>query len=158
MKEVLCIKTPAGAFQPYGDEEAEKVKSIKQGAMVRVGITVMRNPLFHRKFFALVKFAFDIWSESCKPAEYKGHPIKPSFERFRKDLTILCGYYDATYNVRGEVRLEAKSIAFGNMPQDEFEGLYSKAIDVILSTILNRPDLTPEKVRAYVDEVMRFDS
>jgi len=156
--EVMLLKTAGGALVPVGDEEAEKLKRFKAGDIARLDITKVRNPVFHRKFMLLVKFAYDIWCETAPRRQYKGLDIHPNFTRFRKDLTILCGYFDATFNVRGETRLEAKSISFASMEQDEFEGLYSKAIDVILERILNRPDLTPEKVRAHVDTLMRFDS
>jgi hypothetical protein len=43
------------------------------------------------------------------------------------------------------------------MDEHTFETLYSDTINAILEKVLDRPDLTPEKMRAWVDEVMRFD-
>lgn len=154
--EILCYKR-AGVLIPATEEEAEKLTKIKSGEVIKVGIVKMRNGAFFKKWFVLAKFAYDIWTETVKPVIYKGQPVRPNFDRFRKDLIILAGYYDATYNVRGEVRLEAKSMSWAKMDEETFEKMYSGTIDAILQKVLNRPDLTPEKVRQAVDELMRFD-
>lgn len=157
MSTVTCIKSPTGGLIPFADEDREKLAKIKTGSPVRVEVTQMRNPLFHKKFFALVKFLFDIWSEGVPRKRYKGEEVQPSMDRFRKDLTILAGFYTAHYNIRGEVRLEAESISFARMSQDEFEGLYSKVIDVALQKVVNRPDLTSDRVKYLVDQLMQYD-
>lgn len=154
--DILCYKR-AGVLIPANEEEAKKLEALKSGQVVKMGMVKMRNGAFFRKWWVLAKFAFDLWEGTVKPQTYKGQPVRATFDRFRKDLTILAGYYDATYNVRGEVRLDAKSLSWGKMGEEEFEKLYSATIDAILGKILNRPDLTPEKVRAAVDELMRFD-
>lgn len=154
--EVLCYKR-AGVLIPAREEDVKSLEKIKAGQTVRVDIARMRNGGFFRKWWVLVDFAYGIWSETVKPQTYKGLSVKPNKDRFRKDLTILAGYYEATYNIRGEVRLEAQSLAWSKMDEETFEKLYSDTIDTILGKILNRPDLTPEKVRAAVDELMRFD-
>jgi hypothetical protein len=43
--------------------------------------------------------------------------VQKNFDQFRKDLTILAGYYESTINLRGEVRLIAKSLNFSAMGQ-----------------------------------------
>ena len=50
-------------------------------------------------------------------------------------------------------------MSFGNMDQDEFEGLYSKTIDVVLTRIYRSvmPNMTAEKLRAAVDAVLAYD-
>lgn len=154
--EILCYKR-AGVLIPANEEEAEKLTKIKNGQVLRLDMAKMRNGAFFRKWWVLAKFAYDIWAETMKPATYKGQPVRPNMERFRKDLIILAGYYDATYNVRGEVRLDAKSLSWAKMDEETFEKLYSATIDAVLQKVLNRPDLTPEKVRQAVDELMRFD-
>lgn len=157
MSTITCIKSPTGGLIPFADEDRDKLAKIKTGSPVKVEITQMRNPLFHKKFFALVKFLFDIWSESVPRKRYKGEEVQPSMDRFRKDLTILAGFFTAHYNIRGEVRLEAESISFARMSQEDFEALYSKVIDVALEKVLNRPDLTPDRVKYLVDQLLRYD-
>lgn len=157
MAELLMTKTPSGALMPASEEEAEKLRKIKSGATVRCDIRQMRNYQFHKKFFSLVKFLFDIWEESVPRRLYRGVEVRPNLDRFRKDLIILSGRYDATYNVRNEVRLEAKSISFANMSEEEFERLFSDVINIALERVINRPDLSEEKIREYCDQLMQYD-
>ena len=154
--ELLLTKQPSGALAPYDEEQADKLAKIKAGAVVRADIAQMRNVKFHRKFFALINFLFGIWEEGMPVVEYRGNAIKPNKRRFRKDLIILTGRHEATFNIRGEMRLEAHSIAFGRMSEEEFEKLFSDVIDVALNRVLNRPDLTEERIRDYCDQVLRY--
>lgn len=156
MAELICIRQPGGALAPATDEDAEALRKVKAGAAVRVEVKQIRNYKFLQKWFTLAKYAFDIWAETMPPGEYRGVEIKPSFERFRKDLIVLTGRFDAVYNARGEVRVEAKSIAFANMSEDDFEQLYSDTIDVILQKILAGGRMTEEQLRAHVDNVLRY--
>lgn len=156
MAELLMIRQPGGALAPATDEDAEALRKIKAGTAVRVEVKQIRNYKFLQKWFTLAKYAFDIWSETVEPQEYKGQPVKPSFDRFRKDLIILGGRFDAVYNARGEVRVEAKSISFASMSEDEFERLYSDTIDVILQKILAGNRMTEDQLRNHVDNVLRY--
>lgn len=155
--EIILTKMANGMLAPATEEEAEKLKKVKAGRGVRVQLTQIRNYEFHKRWFALATYAFQMWSDIKGPMEHKGQQIQPNFDRFRKDLVILAGYYDTVFNVRGELRLEAKSISFGNMGQDEFEKLYSATINAVLGKILSGSGLTEEKLRNYVDQVMSFD-
>lgn len=150
------IRQPGGALIPATDEDAEALRKVKAGAAVRVEVKQIRNYKFLQKWFTLAKYAFDIWSDRVPAQEYKGQPVRPSFDRFRKDLIILTGNFDATYNARGEVRLEAKSISFASMGEDDFEKLYSETINVILAKILGGTGMTEEKLRNHVDNVLAY--
>ena len=150
------IRQPGGALHPATDEDAQALQKIKSGSAVRVEVKQIRNYKFHRKWFALAKYAFDIWSETMPQREYKGQMVMPEFDRFRKDLIILCGYFGAVYNVRGEVRVEAKSIGFAGMNEETFEALFSKTIDVILAKILGGTRMTEEQLRNHVDNVLHY--
>ena len=94
---------------------------IRTGEVIRCTFTKMRNPRFHRKYFALLKLAFDSWEPSA--SEYKGMPAQKNFDRFRKDVAIASGYYDIVSNIKGEARAEAKSISFARMDDVEFASL-----------------------------------
>lgn len=155
--EILCIRTASGAFYPMGDDESEKAKKIKAGCVVAMSIKRVRNPLFLRKWFALVKFAYSIWSERAPKQEYKGVEVRPEFERFRKDIIIMCGHYRPTFAINGEVRLEAESISFASMDEERFETLYSATINVILGKILDGTGITETALRDHVERVLRFD-
>ena len=156
MLEILCVKLPNGTFAPVGEEAEERCKRFKSGSQIWLSIRQSRDVMFHRRWFALVRIAFDMWSETASPAQYKGMDVSPEFERFRKDITILCGYYRPVYGLNDEVTLEAESIAFHNMSQERFEALYSATIQVILEKILPNRGLSSDRLNEAVEEVLRF--
>lgn len=137
---------------PVNDEAETALSKVGQGEIVRVPkFTRPRNLSFHRKWFALAKLAFDFW-EPAELDDPKGLTPEKNFDRFRKDLTILAGFYEASYRIDGSVRVEAKSIAFAKMDEDEFEKLYSATIDTARKHILK--NFTDEDVRNSVDEML----
>lgn len=156
MIEILCIKDDSGRFVPMNDDEHEKTKKIKRGAVTEVRIVQKRNIKFHRKFFVLRDFLFDIWEEGRPQVFHRGVIIRGNKEKFRKDLLIMAGYYDVVINIRGEPRLEAQSMSFDSMDEDVFEKLYSACIDVGLAKIVDRPDLTADMVRQHCDQLLNF--
>ena len=155
--EVTMMRRPDGGFAPYGDESVQWAAKVKSGRLVRGKFTQIRNYSYHKRFFALVEFAYDVWVETIPSLEYKGERVQPNKERFRHDLTILAGYYEPIFDIRGELRLQAKSISFGSMEQEEFEKLNSATINAVLQKILTNSHFTDEQVRKHVDNVMQFD-
>lgn len=92
-----------------------------------------RNPLFHRKFFALLDIGFDAWQPELT---HNGVVVAKNKEQFREDVTILAGYYVQTWTLTGEMRLRAMSISFASMDDHDFESLYSGVANVLLSNVL----------------------
>ena len=153
--EANFTKLANGSLVPSSEADAELLTKIKIGAIVKLKLTRMRNYKFHRKFFALVSFAFDYWNPTEIP-DPRWPDIIPekNMDRFRKDLIIRAGYYDATYRLNGDIRIEAKSIAFANMSEDEFEKLFSATIDVVLKEVCTQ--YTDEMLRGVVDQTLAF--
>lgn len=155
--EILMLKTSAGLLAPINDAEADELRKIKAGNVVECKIIRKRNPEWHRRYFALLQVGFDAWTEVAPRIEYHGERVAPNFERFRKDVCVLAGFYEPVFNLKGELRLEPKSISFASMEQDDFEKLYSATIDVLLRRILGAQGFTEESLRAHVDRVLSFD-
>ena len=157
MSELVLTKTPAGALAPADAPSAEYVQRMKIGAGIHGSFKRQRNPRFHRKAFALFAFAYDLWD--APELEYKGQPVAKNFDRFRRDLTILAGHYDAVTNLRGEVRLEAKSLSFGSMGEEEFGQVYASVLNVAFERVLKAKGYgSADEVDRIVDELARFDS
>lgn len=152
MTELVLIKTAGGMLAPLDPQGIEYVSKLKLGAGVTASVKKHNNPAFHRKLFALFNLAFEAWEPATQ--EYKGQVVAKNFDRFREDLTILAGYYEPTVNLRGEVRLVAKSLKFARMEQDEREKVYSAVIDVILAKLLT--NYTREDLDATVERVLQF--
>lgn len=154
--EILCRRVPGG-LAPESDDEAAKLHKLKAGASVRVTVTQEVNAKFRRKWWALAKYAFGLWSETMPEQQYRGQEVQPNFERFRKDLTILAGHFHPVWTLKGEMRVEANSLSWARMTDDAFEALYSATIDAVLAKILTGSMLTEADLRAHVDRVMEFD-
>ena len=154
--EVLCRRVPGG-LAPESEEEAEKLRKFKAGASLRVAVKPEVNAKFRRKWWALVDYAFDMWSETMPDRQYRGQEVQRSRERFRKDLTILAGHFHPVWNLKGELRVEADSLSWARMNDETFEKLYSATIGAVLSKILNSADMTEADLRRHVDLVLEFD-
>ena len=133
--EILLLKHQKGFLYPADELEAERIAKLKVGVLVRAEIAQVRNPLFHRKFFALLRVGFDAF-EVPAGTEYKGFEVQKDFDQFREDVTIAAGFFTVTYRINGDPRVKAKSIRFGRMTPEEFERLYSQVADVLLQKVL----------------------
>jgi hypothetical protein len=132
--EILMLKHPKGFLYPADELEAEKFRKFKVGVLIRTDIAQVRNALFHRKFFALLRVGFDAFVPP--EGEYRGMPVQKDFEQFREDCTIAAGFYIVTYRINGEMRIRAKSISFARMTPEDFERLYGQVANVLLQKIL----------------------
>ena len=139
-----------GALHPASDSDREILKKFKTGETVRVKVTRVRNYQFHRKWWALVSFAFDYWNP-----EEENMVGEKNLERFRKDIIILSGFHDSYIRLDGSTRIEPKSISFASMSEDEFEDLYGKSIDVIVKYVLKH--YTGDMLRSVMEQVEDFE-
>ena len=137
-----------GALHPASESDREILKKFKTGEPARVKLTRVRNYQFHRKYFALLNFAFDYWDPENECAE-------KNFDRFRKDTIILAGYFDRVIRLDGSTRVEPKSISFASMSEDAFEFLYGNTIDVIVKYVLK--NYTGDMLRSVMEQVESFD-
>lgn len=157
MSDMVLVKTLNGTLAPADGDASTFIEKLKAGQGVRATIRRARNVRFHRKAFALFKLAFDVW-EPVEPLEYKGVPVAKDFDRFRKDITIMAGFYKAVYNARGELRLEADSLSFASMDEDRFEQVFRAVLTVVWNRVLRNAGYeSPEDVERVVNELMRFE-
>lgn len=152
MTEIILIKTPAGSLIPADPQAAEYIAKLKTGQGVKSRVTKVNNPAFHRKMMALFNLAFDAWEP--KEKLYKGQKVQKQFDRFRKDVTIMAGFYETSYDLNGDVRLTAKSLAFDRMDQDEREAVYSAVINVVLAKIMT--NYTRADLDSVIEQVLGF--
>jgi len=133
--KINFIKAAGGSLIPNDDFDAEKMVKFKTGEVYEVDIKLSRNPAFHRKVFAFFNFCFAHWKGNNEfQCEQK------QFDVFRANLTVLAGYYDSFYSIKGEPRIEAKSISYSSMKQEDFEMLYSALIQAALKNIFKTAD------------------
>lgn len=126
------IKQYGGVLVPASDIVAEKMAKFKSGQPYEVEIKLTRNPQFLAKVMVFFRFCFDHWDGS-KVHEFISEDAQ--FERFRKDLTILAGFYEQTIRLDGSLRTEAKSLSFAQMEEYEFQQCYSALINAAVKHI-----------------------
>lgn len=150
---LVLLKTIQG-FVPDNPATIEAFSKIKIGQTIHGEFRRMRNPGFHRKFFALLNLAFEYWEPGEIDSKY-GKPEK-NFDQFRKDVIILAGFYKSVIRLDGSVRIEPESISFGSMDQDTFERLYNAVLMVCMERIPVLKDMDEEEVDKCVNKLLEF--
>ncbi len=133
--KVNFIKQAGGMLVPSSDQESDRMNRFKTGGCYEVEIKTTRNPRFHGKVFAFFNFCFAHWS--ADKTEWEHFNEQAQFDVFRKNLTVLAGYRDVTYTIDGRLRVEARSLAYSNMEQEEFEQCYNALINAAIKNVFN---------------------
>ncbi len=159
MTEVVCRRM-GPALQGASEMDAEAIRKIPMGETVMVKIKRPRNLQFHKKYMSLLRFGFDEFEPKIDPefeAKYGVTPEK-NFDRFRKDVAILAGFYEAEVNIKGECKFEAKSIAFGSMDEAEFSELYKTTLTVLWKRIFQfKEGYTEAELERVANELLGFE-
>ena len=153
MTHLALIKTQTG-WANADTETVEFHQKIKLGEAIHADFKRFRNINFHRKLFALLSLSYDYWVPGEVNSKY-GIPEK-NFDRFRKDLIILAGYYHSEIRLDGTVRVTADSISFGNMDEETFSKLYDNILTVIMDRIPTLCDMKRNKIDDLVEKVLTF--
>lgn len=141
----IYLKNTASGLIPCTDDDYEAKRSLKIGEIYSAEIREERNYQFLRKYYALINCAWAFLTEKQKT-------FIQSKEGFRKTLQIAAGYSDVYYSIaRREWVEESKSIAFDNMAESEFSGLYEGVKLVLFSTFLKDVD-----ERTFTKELINF--
>jgi hypothetical protein len=150
-------KMPGGMLAPDNDETVEYLQKVKTGAVVSCKLVQPRNYKFLQKTMCLFNYCFEHFAENMASAEvdYKGMKAAPSLDRFRYDLTILAGHYTATFDIMGNLKLEAKSLSYGKCSEQEAERIYSDVINAALKQVF-KLSMTEEELRKTVDTILGY--
>ena len=135
--KISFIKEPSGVFRAATDHDFEKTTKFRTGELYEADIKLTRNPKFLRKVMVFFRFCYSHWDgnkvhEHCSETE--------QLERFRKDLTILAGFYVQTVRIDGSIRTEAESLAFSSMSEERFQECYSALINAAMKHIFKTYD------------------
>ncbi len=107
-KEIFLIKSANNTFCPADEESAETCRSVKLGTTTKATLTQPRNVQFLKKYMVLIGLGFDLWEPEQK--EWRGIQAVKSAEVYRKQVQILAGYSDVTYNIDGSIKVESQSV------------------------------------------------
>lgn len=153
MADWTLIKTMSGMV-PMDEYTTERYNRVPIGGVVHAPFKKSRNPRFHRKFFALLNYAFERWEPGeidCK----HGIPEK-NFDRFRKDSIILAGFYHVVVRLDGTTRIEADSISFASMDDETFSALYNGVLNVFLKRIPQMAESGVDEINRVVNQLIAF--
>ena len=133
---------------PCYDDDAGKLKSIRDGQPVLVTIAEARSIRFHRKYFALVSTAWE-----CLDGRWRIR-FRENLDNFRRTLTLLAGFTDQVYlPSSGEWIETPRSISFERMSEAEFRLLYDATLNVLLGQFLPEADGRRD---AFLNELSHF--
>ena len=142
-----------GHLMPATEEDAELVATLDNDKRLVFDVVQTNDLIMHRRMFALFKLGFDAWEPD--EVTYKDEVVEPSFNRFRKDITILAGYHSTVIDIRGEARVEAISLAFGKMTDEDKRKLFVAVSNVLLRRVLGT-DWNQDEIDQYVDRILGF--
>ncbi|MFP2768062.1 DUF1367 family protein [Oceanisphaera sp. KMM 10153] len=135
---VEVIKAPGGTLIPACDSEAERMRRFANGGQYTIELKATRNPRFHRKMFAFFQFCFQHWCADQAGMEFADESTQ--FDTFRRHLTVLAGFREVSYTIDGRVRVEARSLSYGAMDDEEFERCYKAMIGAAIAHIFKGCD------------------
>lgn len=132
-EKAIVMRCSGKALVPtdaFGEEAMAKIN----GKEVLVWTKRARNPRHHRKAMAMIHLIF------------KNQSKFGTVDQLLTYLKLRTGHFDS-YIVDGKPVVVARSIAFDALGQDEFESLYDRLLDVVVTEIvpgLKRSDIKRE--------------
>ncbi len=129
-----------GCLKPVDDAGTTLLSKIKLGADVMVEVKRPRNPLHHRKLFALAKIVAD------------NSDVWPSTEAAITALKLATGHVETFAVPGGKVYEIPRSISFASMDQTAFDQFYDACVKVIVERFL--PGVEEEALRNEVLEML----
>ena len=144
--KVSLLNTACGLIPCYDDDFDGKSR-LKVGEYYTAEFKLIRNPKFHRKYFALIGVAWEYVPESQQESLYKN-----SKDKFRKTLQMAAGYSETIYSIETNSFVDVPlSIAYEQLDNLEFETLYSNVLNVLYNTVFK--DVSEEY---YKDKLQHF--
>lgn len=117
--KLLVVRTLNG-IKPAYDTDKDIFNKMPLNETFEIEYTKRRNIKFHRKFFAILKLAYE------NQSDYR------VMEDMRRDLLIVSGNYDEQVcKITGEIYKKAHSINFSNMDDLQFNEVYTSVKNVI---------------------------
>jgi hypothetical protein len=133
----------AGSLRPAEEAAAELMVKIKDRQDVLVEVVRPRSVAQHKLWWALVRKLYE--NQSRYATEYQMH----------RALKIWLGHYDEFELRDGRVAVADRSIAFGSLPQSEWEQLFDNAINLITTEVM--PRLSDEDLRQEIGEMVGME-
>ena len=142
MPKIHLIKGHGNVLKPADEGAEQYLSKVGFSREVVCNVRLPRNPMFHRKFFALLRLVFE------------NQELYSDFDQFRNEVVMRAGYFEEHTHLTGKVSYVAKSLAYESMDEAEFEALYEQVIVVLLAHFMKGMERTQleEAVLDYVTD------
>lgn len=125
------------ALVPTTQDGRDVVNKLEHGSDVMVSVTPARNVRQFRLFWALC----GVVAEHYEVAK----------EAIKDELLRETGHVEPVFYRDGSMRIEAKSVAWENMPPDEFDAFFKLAIAKVCEWLGSAPKELRDHVLSMVD-------
>lgn len=129
------LRRQMGALRPIDAMSEAQLLDLPQEVVLKAVITRPRNAKFFRKYYALLALLFP------------HQTYYPTLTKFRRAVQIALGFCEETVLPSGKIMVEADSIAFHKMKEEDFEALMTRFFELAETRILpgiNRADIERE--------------
>ncbi len=134
----LLLQNTRTGLIPLYDEDFDEKKKLKIGDICEAEIRLPRNLSFHRKYWALLRCAWEYLNERQQDFFHNDIDV------FRKSLQVTAGWCEPLYNINTQEWYHApKSISFESMKEEEFSNLYNNVRDILFRAII--PNISKEE-------------
>lgn len=134
----LLVVRHLNGIKPAYDSDKDIFNKMPLNDIFEIEYTKRRNVRFHRKFFSLLKLAYE------NQSDYR------IMEDMRRDLLIASGFYDESVNrITGEINNFAKSINFSSMDDLQFNEVYNSVKGTICKWIGVTNEMVEEQIEQY---------
>lgn len=124
------INTSTGLI-PETQQDSDLKAKLRIGSTYEVTVKLLRNPKFHRLYFALINCAWQHLEPKWRA--FFGENI----DCFRKTVEVSAGHYESIYSpTRREWIQVPKSIAFDKLSEEDFFSLYERVRQVLFEHFL----------------------
>lgn len=130
----LKVQNTIHGLIPLYDEDYDEKRKLKLGATYEISVKLTRNLQFHRKYFKLLRLAWEFQNELITTQYFKD-----DFTKFRKTVEIAAGICDTIYSIERQEFIDIpKSVSFDNMDEDEFQEVYERVKMVLYTVFLKK--------------------
>ena len=136
----ILLRRHLGSLKPVNRDAYEFIEKIKPGQIVRGDLKRVRNPRQHALYWAAINLCFEHQERYA------------TRQQLHNAIKVAVGYYDEQPGPGGRTLTVPKSIAFGNMPQDEWEAFFDKFIKLICEKII--PNTDDAELRAELESMV----
>ena len=144
MAEVFVRKNVFGKLEATDEAGKALVAAMKPGDVYKAKITMPRNIVNHRRFFALIGMCFEHMPEHW-------HESYPSEEALRFKLTVEAGWCYWIPTSHGMVPVP-KSISFAKADEADFRLVWDAVVKVIVAQFL--PTLDNQEIEQQILEIL----